>query len=94
MSADAAIERALRKQRLQLKSAALRTALAEDARGLAPVCAAVDGVGQGLCWLRAHPQVVVGTTVALLVARPQRVWRWGRRLWWAWRTARRAMGAL
>ncbi|QDX82275.1 hypothetical protein B9N43_14105 [Denitratisoma sp. DHT3] len=88
------LELALRKQRLQLHSAALRHRIAADAAGLAPAFAVADRLGDGLRWLREHPRWVVGGLVALLVARPRAALRWGRRGWFVWRVARRALAAL
>jgi hypothetical protein len=94
MNADT-LALALEKQRLQLKSAALRQQWLGHARGLQPVCAAVDHVGAGLRWLRGHPQALaaggLAAGVALLVARPRVLWRWTRRslvVWQAWRKGR------
>lgn len=94
MNADA-LALALKKQRLQLKSATLREQWIGHAAGLRPLCGGVDRVGDGLRWLRGHPQVVMTTgvaaSVALLVARPRAMLRWARRgvvVWRAWRTGR------
>ncbi len=83
-----AIELALKKQRLQFESAALRQALSKDAAGMAPVIHAIDRVRNGLNWLRARPQIVAGVSVTLLVARPRAVFRWARRAYFAFRTLR------
>lgn len=97
---SAAIELALKKQRLQLRSAALRAEIAGHAAGIAPWLAAADKVRDGAVWLRRHPAVVVGTAFALLAARPRVVVRWVRRslvAWQAWRRVRAwlvARGAL
>ncbi len=88
MSADA-IELALRKQRLQLKSAALREQWAIHAAGLQPVCRAGDRLRDAVAWLRRYPQVLVAGSVALVVARPRIVVRWLRRGVVAWRSWRR-----
>ncbi len=86
---------ALKRQRLQLKSAMLREQWLDHASGLQPLCHGVDRVGDGLRWLRGHPQAVMTTGitagVALLVARPRALLRWARRgivVWRAWRTGR------
>jgi len=82
---------ALKKQRLQLRSAALRIELAGHAAAFAPVFATGDKVCAGAHWLRRHPEVGVAVGVALVVARPRAVWRWSRRgfvVWQAWNRAR------
>jgi hypothetical protein len=82
------LEVALKKQRLQFKSDMLREQWRGHAHGLAPVLGAADQVRAGYAWLRRHPEVVVGTGVAVAVARPRAVWRWFRRgviAWQFWR---------
>lgn len=86
------VELALAKQRLQLRSAALRSEWAGHVAVLHPLCAAGDRLRAGTAWLRAHPELVVATAVARLVARPRRAWRWLRRgvvVWQGWNRLRR-----
>jgi len=83
------VELALRKQRLQLQSAAQRDALMVAGEGLKPVFAAVDGVRDGVRWLARHPEWLVGGLVVILVARPRLVLRWARRSFFAWQAWRR-----
>ena len=83
---------ALKKQRLQFKSASLREQWRGHACGLAPAFDAADHVRAGVGWLRGHPEVSVAVGVALLVARPRAVWRWARRgvvAWQFWRNGQR-----
>jgi hypothetical protein len=82
------LELALKKQRLQMQSAAQRDALAAAAVGIAPLFAAADLVSNGVRWLKRNPEWLAGGVVALLVARPRRVIRWAQRgliAWQAWR---------
>lgn len=82
------VELALRKQRLQLQSAALRLDLAHRAAPFAPIFGVADRVRNGFRWLRRHPEAVAAAAVALLVARPRQLFRWARRgviAWQAWR---------
>jgi hypothetical protein len=79
-----AIDLALQKQRLQLKSAEQRGALVAAAAGLAPAFMVADTVRDGIRWLRRHPEWVAGGLVALLVARPGRVLRLAQRGFFAW----------
>jgi len=82
------VELALKKQRLQIKSAALREELAGHALALAPLFAVGDRLYGGALWLRRHPEVVVAASAVLLVARPRAVFRWARRaavVWQGWR---------
>lgn len=88
---NAEVELALKKQRLQLRSAALRAEFAGHASTLEPWLAAGDRLREGTRWLRRHPALVVGTTVALVVAWPRASFRWLRRgviAWQAWSRAR------
>lgn len=78
---------ALRKQRLQLKSAALRGEFAGHALAFAPLFAAGDKVRAGATWLRRNPEIAAAAAVVLLVARPRTLFRWARRslvAWQAW----------
>lgn len=86
------IERALKKQRLQFKSAALRREITRDFDALAPAFRIADRVATGIAWLRAHPQVVLGAAAAVAVARPRAAWRWTRRALIAWQAWRRLRG--
>lgn len=84
------VELALKKQRLQIRSAALRAELAGHGAALTPWFAAGDKVCEGARWLKRHPGIAVAGTVALLVARPRFAFRWARRgvvAWQAWRRA-------
>jgi hypothetical protein len=73
------VELALKKQRLLIRSAALREQWIVHARGLQPAFSTADQVRDAGRWLAAHPQWLVGGAVALLVARPGAVFRWIRR---------------
>lgn len=80
------IELALKKQRLQLQSSELRNELVVYGRGIEPAFTAADLARQGWLWLRARPAILVTIGVALVVARPRLVFRWGRRAWVGWQT--------
>lgn len=85
---NSTLELALKKQRLQIAGEALRRDVAHHATGLTPVFTGADVAVEVVRSLRRHPQVVVAVGVALIVARPKRAWRWGRRAfvgWQAWR---------
>ena len=36
-------------------------------------------------WVRSHPEALAAALVGFALVRPRRVWRWGLRLWGAWR---------
>jgi hypothetical protein len=80
----AALELALKKQRLQIASDALRHDFGRHAAGLRPLFSGADLATEGVRWARRNPQIVVGAGVALLVARPKRAWRWARRAFFGW----------
>ena len=74
---------------LQARSDELRRSLARDAAALEQPLAWAD---QGLAaagWLRRHPQWPAGAAALLLALRPRRAFRWGWRVFAAWRTGRR-----
>jgi hypothetical protein len=76
---EQSIELALKKQRLLLKSAALREDWVGYASALKPPCAGADRVRAAGGWLLRHPALLVAGGVAVLVARPRAVFRWVRR---------------
>jgi len=80
------VELALKKQRLQLRSAALRETLASHAAAWTPAFAIADRVHAGLYWLRRHPALPVAVMTALLVARPKAALRWLKRGFFVWQT--------
>ena len=89
MNRERAMALALRQQLLRLRSTELRGRLAADAAVLQPPLALADRVQEGWRWLRANPAAPVAALVVVAVLRPRRVWRWGWKLWWGWRTLRR-----
>lgn len=90
----AALELALKKQRLQLASASLRADFSRHAGGLRPIFHGADLAVDAAHWLYRRPQIVVGIVTALLVARPSRAFRWARRAFMGWQTWRQVRGLL
>lgn len=88
------VELALKKQRLLMRSGALRDNFGNYATVWMPVFAAADRVRAGLRWLRRHPLLPVVSLIAVLVARPRGVLRWVRRGYFAWQALRRLRTAL
>lgn len=80
------VELALRKQRLQLRSAALRGEIAGHAAYFAPWFVAGDKLHEGVRWVRRNPEIAAAAGVAVLVARPRAAFRWVRRGVVAWQT--------
>ena len=83
------VELALKRQRLQIRSAALRENFSACAAGWKPVLALADRGNAALQWLRRHPAAPVAALVALLVARPRMVLRWAQRGLFAWQMLRK-----
>lgn len=86
---SAAIDLALRRQRLLLRSAALRDSLAEQSAVLETPLAAADRAHAGARWLYRQRGWLAGGVVVVLVLRPRRAWRLLSAGWWLWRRARR-----
>lgn len=83
-------ELVLRQQRLLARSAELRLTLTSQGQVFKTPLALVDQAQAGLQWLYRNPQWPLGALVALVVLRPRRAIIWGGRLWWAWKTFKRA----
>ncbi len=83
------VELALRKQRLQLRSADQRAALVHHARGFTPVLRGIDRIVDGVQWARDNAPILSGAAIFLFVARPRTALRWARRGWVGWQLARR-----
>ena len=84
------IELALRKQRLQIRSAALREAWASDVGTIAPIFSAIDGARRAASWAKAHAHLLAAFGTAVLLTRPRALLRWARRgavAYRLWRTA-------
>lgn len=88
------VELALKKQRLQMRSAVLREDFAAYAAGLRPGLALADRGRSALRWLRRHPLLPVAAMAALLVSHPRAALRWVRRGFIAWQTLSKLRGAL
>lgn len=88
------IELALKKQRLQMRSAVLREQLSRYATMARPAFAFADRGRATWRWLRRHPIIPVAISVALLVARPYAALRWAQRGFLAWQAVRKVRGAL
>jgi hypothetical protein len=84
----------LRQQRLLGRSAELRLHLADQAQVLQNPLAMADQARSCLQWLRSNPQWSIGGLIVLLVLKPKRTIIWGGRLWWAWKSLKRAQNWL
>lgn len=83
-------ELVLRQQRLLVRSARLRLTLADQARVFKRPLTVADQAQASLRWLYRNPRWPLGALLVLFVLRPRRAILWGGRLWWAWRTFKRA----
>ena len=83
------VERALKKQQLQIQSRQLRNDWEHHAQGVKPAFSAADTALRGLSWLRQHPAVPVAVVVAVVVVKPALVWRVGRGAWLGWQAWQR-----
>ena len=88
------VELALKKQRLQIRSAALRDEFAAYAAGWAPAFALADRGRAALRWLRRHPLLPVAVLAAVLAVRPRMVLRWAQRGFVAWQALRKLRSML
>ncbi|MCX7892192.1 MAG: YqjK-like family protein [Burkholderiales bacterium] len=83
-----------RRERLVLKAAAQRSALARDFRPLEPPLALADRGIAAVRYLRAHPGFVVAGVAVIVALRPRRALVWASRGFAAWRTWRWASAQL
>lgn len=90
MASDRARELQLKRERLLVRSAELRVAVARQSQVLRTPLAVADQVRAGVGWLRRNPEWPLGALVVLVVLRPGRALRWAGRAWWGWRVWRRA----
>jgi len=79
------LELATRHGALQARIAEQRRQLAHHAEPLEAALARGDAVLKGVDWLKHHPLAVGVAVASVVVARPQRAWRWARRGFFVWR---------
>lgn len=86
------IELAVRRGRLLERIARERMTLGEQMQPVVQALGRVDQavvlLRQGADWVRQHPLPVLGGVTLLAALRPRRAWRWGRRLFLAWKAVR------
>jgi hypothetical protein len=82
----------LKRQRLQLQSAAQRAELQQRAAVLVPTFQVVDALRAGVRYLKERPHLIVIAVVVVVVTRPRRVFRWLKRGLIAWGIYRRWRG--
>ena len=79
------LELATRHGALKARIDAQRLQLARHAEPLERALSNGDKVIDGIDWLKQHPLAVGAGVTALVVTRPKRAWRWGRRGFAVWR---------
>lgn len=73
-------------KRLQVRSAALRIKLADQAQVFKHPLSIANQVLSGLQWLYRNPLWPLAGSLILLALRPQRLLLWSGRLWSGWKT--------
>jgi YqjK-like protein len=82
-------ELTLRREQLLVRSAQLRSRLAQESRMLGTPLALADQTVAATRWLIQNPQWPLGALVVWIVFRPRRALRWAARLSWLWVVGRR-----
>lgn len=94
MTRDYSVQLLQRRQRLLVRSAQLRTAMASQAQDLKAPLGVVDRARAAVQWLYHHPHWPLGALAALAVLRPQGALRWVGRAVWGWAAFKRAQAWL
>ena len=79
------LELATRHGALQARIDEQRRTLARHTQPLQAAFAKGDAVVDGVDWLKQHPGAVGAAVAMAVVAKPARLWRWGRRAFVVWR---------
>ena len=80
------LDLALKKQRLVLRSAALRVHPGRELGAVKPLFSSADRVREAAHWLRQHLHLVSLAAAVVALVRPRLVFRWGRRGFVLWQT--------
>ena len=88
------VELALKKQRLQLQASAQRVRILYAIESASPAFGLADKTRDAVRWAKAHPEVLVGVGVTLLVVRPRALFRWAKRGFFLWEGLRRLRGGI
>lgn len=76
----------LRRQQLLVRSAELRISVSGQLQAFKTPLSVADHAREGLQWMLRNPQWPLGALCVVIILRPRVVWRWGGRIWWAWKT--------
>lgn len=88
------LELATRHGALKARIDEQRRQLARHAEPLQGALAKGDTVLKGVDWLKHHPAAVGAAVAVVVIARPKRAWRWGRRSFLLWRGWQALKGTL
>ena len=91
---DLAIERGRLIERISNQRQLLGEQLQPVGASLHTADRAVTTLRNGSKYLKQHPEVVTVAVAVLVVVQPRRVWRWGKRgffVWRSWRMLRRQL---
>lgn len=91
---DLAIERGRLIERISNQRQRLGEQLQPVGASLQTADRAVTTLRNGSNYLKQHPEVVTVAVAVLVVVQPRRVWRWGKRgffVWRSWRMLRRQL---
>jgi len=88
------LELATRRGELTARIGMQRETLAANAHPVATVLAAADQAAAGVEWLKRRPAVVGAAVAVLVILRPGRLLRWGRRAWFLAQGLRALRGKL
>lgn len=83
------LDLATRRGELTTRIAMQREQLAANVTPLQTVLDVADQGAAGLRWIKARPAWVAGGVTLLVVLKPTRLWRWGRRAWMVGQGVRR-----
>ena len=85
MSEQRRLELATRRGELSALIGVERTKLAQQIWPVAKVLGVADRGVAGVTWLKRNPRVLALAATVLLIIRPRRVWRVGKRIFFLWR---------
>ncbi|QEL63586.1 hypothetical protein OTERR_01100 [Oryzomicrobium terrae] len=88
------LELAMRRGWLQSEIDLQRRRIAAQAQPLAQTLGKVDGLADRVRRLREHPGLIGAAVAALVILRPRRLWRWGKRGLALWTLGRSLRGRL
>lgn len=80
------LELATRRGELMAHIAVQRANIAAHTTPFEQMLGRADRIVAGASWLKKRPQLIIAFFVGLALVRPRRVWRWGKRAFFLWRS--------